>query len=72
MADIDEDRVEVIVTRILNDKLEDYRHVRLCDAVRNNITKEQDKMSKKLDKIYNTMIGLLITIVATLVAVLAH
>lgn len=65
--EIDDDRVEVIVTRILNGKLENYRHIRLCDERFKEVAEVKDDM-KALIKLN---IVLLISIIGTLVAVIA-
>ena len=65
--EIDDDRVEVIVTRILNGKLENYRHINLCDERFKEVAEVKDDM-KALIKLN---IVLLISIIGTLVAVIA-
>ena len=65
--EIDDDRVEVIVTRILNGKLENYRHIRLCDER----FKEVAEVKADMKALIKLNIVLLISIIGTLVAVIA-
>lgn len=63
--EIDDDRVEVIVTRILAKELENYRHILLC----NERYKEVDEVKRDLKTLVKLNLGLLVGVIVTLVAV---
>lgn len=67
MTEIDDDRVEVIVTRILNGKLDNYRHIRLCDER----FKEVAEVKQDLKSLIKLNVVLLVSIIGTLIAVIA-
>lgn len=64
--EIDDDRVEVIVIRILNAKLENYRHVKLCDERHRGV----EEVKKDVKSLIKLNITLLVGIIGTLVAVI--
>ena len=71
--EIDDDRVEVIVTRILNGKLENYRHSKLCDErfkeveeVKNDVKKLIENIDSKFNKLYLLLVATLTGVVINL------
>lgn len=77
---IDDDRIEVIVTRILNGKLEHYRHVSPCLERRVNVDEKLkealevkidmqkfvEHMNSKFNKLYMLLIATLTALIVNL------
>lgn len=56
---VDDDRVEVIVTRILNGKLENYRHIKLCDERHEGVNKMEIMMKWVLGVEFAVLLAIL-------------